>query len=792
MKSPKGTFAPPSRAIWIPSGRSQREKEKGKNCPRPKSPKAVWQAVRSEQDMTKEEWARYRLIMEWLEDKAGELRSIAESHFARFDANGDKLLSLSEFEGCVASLYAAVGLPIPFASALRELFNTHDADRDSMLSCEEFFAAFRRLLLRVRDSIRIVGKEQLLPKTSELFTQRYQPLKQLGAGAQGVVYLAEHRASKVHVVVKRTSAACCTEDFDKCRNLSHPNMVRVFECFASRLQGTFIVMEYCSGGNLFDALVDTLERFGSLDEFWVAGVFKQCLLGVQYLHTHFKLAHNDLKPENILLERRCKSRSDVPRCMVADLGCVGGFGDEASGDLRYRAPERFEQRADNPLWKGAGTPASDAWSCGMILYEMLSGGNLPFLNRPNISSFEAFKALDGGALLERVRLGITDPDEEPCWELLNMHDSAAVALVKGLLQKVPAKRLSVEGACGSAWFRSCVEAAEMDPGRTSGWVGARAVGSPRALGGAVVTGLRARACQGLLRTAIMSLVVSRLQGQQLDPFYELWARHDRDENGVLDQEEFVALCAELGIDSEEATDIFLSGDIDGNGSMDFAEFVGVIFQPDMLSQRELLALVRTTFSTLTDKSTGLITFNKFKTLFDKSLSQEVLTGLFKALDRDGSGAVTWKEFCSFVLGGNLGQGDGFCEIAAMAGPLVRGFTRLKNSLDDSTPLSTPTGSCSFCTVASHHLASSWGPSSSSGPLGALIRAASKSPAATPNSRQGRKSPFGCDDCLSPACGVHPISASSSAGSASSASQTSVGSKSGFASCSTRAPSIDIR
>merc|ERR1712226_972461 len=122
-----------------------------------------------------------------------------------------------------------------------------------------------------------------------------------------------------------------------------------------------------------------------------------------------------------------------------------------------------------------------------------------------------------------------------------------------------------------------------------------------------IHGLRMRAYQSALRTALMTVVASKLQGEQLNPYYQLWDQHDANRDGTLNQEEFLSLCNDIGIGAQEAEDIFVIADAGNKKMVDFSEFVGVVFQPDILPRRELLALFRATFTTLADKPSGCMT-----------------------------------------------------------------------------------------------------------------------------------------------------------------------------------------
>ncbi|KAL8428409.1 hypothetical protein ACSSS7_007235 [Eimeria intestinalis] len=122
----------------------------------------------------------------------------------------------------------------------------------------------------------------------------------IGRGTWGEVKLVIDRQTKARRAAKKIPK-CYIEDVDRFRQeieimkcLDHPNIVRLFETFED-LTDFYLVMEYCSGGELFDRLIDS----GVLTEGVACTIMKQILAAVAYCHMH-RVAHRDLKPENFL------------------------------------------------------------------------------------------------------------------------------------------------------------------------------------------------------------------------------------------------------------------------------------------------------------------------------------------------------------------------------------------------------------------------------------------------------------------------------------------------------------
>lgn len=212
-----------------------------------------------------------------------------------------------------------------------------------------------------------------LTSVTPLLGNRYQLSQTLGTGGMAVVYLARDLMLERPVAVK-----VLRQDFSKdedfrerfrqearsAANLSHPNIVMVhdFGLDAGRL---YIVMEYVPGTDL-KTMIKQRGRF-TLEE--AIQLIVQACAGIGYAH-RAGLVHCDVKPHNMLV-------SPDQRLKVTDFGIARALAsihpDERS-EVVWGSPQYFspEQAAG-----AAPSPASDVYSLGVILYEMLTG-QLPF------------------------------------------------------------------------------------------------------------------------------------------------------------------------------------------------------------------------------------------------------------------------------------------------------------------------------------------------------------------------------------------------------------------------------
>ncbi|KAI5371169.1 Putative serine/threonine-protein kinase, active [Septoria linicola] len=141
--------------------------------------------------------------------------------------------------------------------------------------------------------------------------------------------------------------------------LEHPNIVQLYDVWENRNE-LYLIMEYVDGGELFH-YVD--ERKG-LPEDETVFIFRQIVSALLYCH-RLLICHRDLKPENILLDRETLSVKLIDFGMAA-LQPKGRMLSTPCGSPHYAAPEVVSS-------KPYDGPQADVWSCGVILYVMLTG-----------------------------------------------------------------------------------------------------------------------------------------------------------------------------------------------------------------------------------------------------------------------------------------------------------------------------------------------------------------------------------------------------------------------------------
>ncbi|WVW81960.1 hypothetical protein I302_103963 [Kwoniella bestiolae CBS 10118] len=250
----------------------------------------------------------------------------------------------------------------------------------------------------------------------------------IGKGSSGRVKIAKHSITGKYAAIKivpkglilnsRMSMSEAGARADKVllgiereivimKLIDHPNVLNLYDVWETSSE-LYLIMEYVPGGELFDYLV----KRGRLPISEALHYFQQIIHAVDYCH-RFNICHRDLKPENLLLDKDKNIK-------VADFGMAAWEAGErmletSCGSPHYASPEIVAGKA----YHGS---SSDIWSCGIILFALLTG-RLPF-DDDNIRS-----------LLQKVKIGVFEmPDE--------IKDPARNLLTR-MLEKDPERRITM-------------------------------------------------------------------------------------------------------------------------------------------------------------------------------------------------------------------------------------------------------------------------------------------------------------------------------------------------------------
>src|SRR3954454_17947093 len=242
----------------------------------------------------------------------------------------------------------------------------------------------------------------------DLVIGRYRPLRPLGSGGMGHVWLARDEASGLDVALKIVgregkAAARAEREAAAAAALRHPRCQRIY-ALARDAGHVYIAYEYVPGRTLREAM-----RAGEIGDAEAVEVAVQLLEALAHAHRR-GIVHRDVKPSNLLLAEGDGidvRLLDFGLAQMAEFDTLTAIGD-VPGTLAYVSPER--------LLGEEATEAADIWAVGVMLWESLAQGH-PF--RGSSVSDTSRRIQAGAEPLEHVR-----PDLPAA-----LHDAVSSALV---------------------------------------------------------------------------------------------------------------------------------------------------------------------------------------------------------------------------------------------------------------------------------------------------------------------------------------------------------------------------
>ena len=276
---------------------------------------------------------------------------------------------------------------------------------------------------------------------------------------------------------------------------------------------------------------------------------KQILSALAYCHAN-KIVHRDMKPENLLMATSDKDA----KVKVIDFGTSKIFSEEKMtgliGTPFYIAPE---------VLKYSYTEKCDIWSCGVILYVLLSGTQ-PFMGR---TCFEIMEKIKRGVYVTAGRRWAEISDK-------------AKELLRWMLTFDPTKRCSAMDALNHPWVvHYSNETVNFELTKTS------------------LNDLSTFTAHHKLQQAALTYIVSQLvTNKEKEELQNIFMKLDKNGDGKLSEDELISGYKEIFGDQypaeEEVKKILLKIDNDNNGYIDLTEFIIATIDKDKTLSRERL------------------------------------------------------------------------------------------------------------------------------------------------------------------------------------------------------------
>ncbi|XP_075481479.1 calcium-dependent protein kinase 2-like [Primulina tabacum] len=462
-----------------------------------------------------------------------------------------------------------------------------------------------------QNQIQKLEPNNILGKPFEDVKTKYSIGKELGRGQFGVTYSCSeigsgHSYACKSILKRKLVSKNDKEDMKRevhiMQHLSgQPNIVEFKGSYEDRMS-VHLVMELCGGGELFDKIIAQ----GHYSESLAADLCRQIVNVVH--HCHFMgVMHRDLKPENFLLS----SKDANARLKATDFG-LSVFIEEGKvyrdivGSAYYVAPE--------VLWRSYGKEI-DVWSAGVILYILLSGVP-PFWAETEKGIFDAI-------LKEEV-----DFDSQP-WPSIS---ASAKDLVRKMLTKDPKKRITSTQVLEHPWIKG------------------QAPDKP--INSAVLSRMKQFRAMNKLKKLALKVIAESLSEEEIKGLKAMFTNMDTDKSGTITYEELKTGLARLGskLSEAEVKQLMEAADVDGNGTIDYIEFITATMHRHKLERDEHLF---SAFQFFDKDSSGYITRDELESAMKEySMGDETtIREIISEVDTDNDGRINYEEFCAMMRSG---------------------------------------------------------------------------------------------------------------------------------------------
>ncbi|KAG9449422.1 hypothetical protein H6P81_009387 [Aristolochia fimbriata] len=443
---------------------------------------------------------------------------------------------------------------------------------------------------------------------------RYELGRELGRGEFGITYLCTDKETGEvfackSISKKKLRTAVDIEDVRReveiMKHLPpHPNIVSLKDTYEDD-SAVHLVMELCEGGELFDRIVAR----GHYTERAAAGVTKTIVEVVQMCHKH-GVMHRDLKPENFLFA----NKKEAAPLKAIDFGLSVFFkpGErftEIVGSPYYMAPEVLKRNYG---------PEVDVWSAGVILYILLCG-------------VPPFWAETEQGVAQAIIRSVLDFKRDP-WPKVSDN---AKDLVKRMLDPDPKRRLTAQEVLEHPWLLNAKKAPNVPLGET---VRAR---------------LKQFSVMNKFKKRALRVVAEHLSVEEVAGIKEMFQMMDTSNCGQITLEELKVGLHKSGhqVPDPDVQMLMEAADVDGNGTLDYGEFVAVSIHLRKMGNDEHL---HKAFVYFDQNKSGYIEIEELKGSLEEDLGpncDEVIDAIIRDVDTDKDGRISYEEFAAMMKAG---------------------------------------------------------------------------------------------------------------------------------------------
>lgn len=435
----------------------------------------------------------------------------------------------------------------------------------------------------------------------------------LGKGTYGCVYKATDKILNIVRAVKAVSKKKLKniprfrQEIDIMKSLDHPNVIKLYETFEDDNK-IYLVMELCSGGELFDKIV----KKGFFTEKYACFIMKQIFGVVNYLHLN-NIAHRDLKPENFLFF----DKSPESLIKIIDFGLASYFTEEnpemktKAGTPYYVAPQ---------VLNGCFDKKCDIWSIGVLFYILLCG-------------YPPFYGDTDNDILRRVKKGVFDFKGKE-WKNVS---NEAKDLIKCCLTMDPNKRISASEALKHPWFKMKTSMFTLEA----------------KFDNRVLENFKSYGFLLKLQKLAVTIIAQQVNDIDLQKLKSAFLALDEDGLGYITKEQMRKGLENSGLKLPNNFDVLVETiDSDGSGQIDYTEFVAAALDRKHFSKQLLYCAFRVfdvdNDGKITTAELAHILYNGNKKKYITQMDVDKVKKMIKEVDKNNDGNIDFHEFSEMM------------------------------------------------------------------------------------------------------------------------------------------------
>ena len=420
------------------------------------------------------------------------------------------------------------------------------------------------------------------------------------------------------------------------RTMDHPNIINFYETYQDS-KYLYIVMEYCSGGDLMDKILQKTH----LEEKVVCDIMEKLFSAINYVHKK-KIVHRDLKLENVLFFDKSPNSDlkiiDFGLSAIVKAKFHSFFSHNENPDI---APNDLNSKVGTPLYvapevlKGNYSYECDIWSLGVIMFMLLSG-DPPFIGTTEDKLFE---------VIEKGQFSF----HGKAW--LSVSPKAKDLLTR-IFKVNPKKRPIPAQILKHSWFLSFKKNSVNDPMTKSDMLHSNNSSGAIVVDKNILTMLNSKKHLNKFKKDVLKVLINRLTNQEILSLKEAFNSIDTEKTGMITCSELMKVMNQNGFNQSEEEVKKIIKRINGEGDshnnhpiINYSDFLAATLDVKKYFNEQKLWNI---FKYFDVSNNDYITVDDLKEIMKRTgriESDSEIVQMIKDNDIAKDGKISFEEFC---------------------------------------------------------------------------------------------------------------------------------------------------